>query len=260
MCPVIHIPLFGIVLFHFPAYALFAFVGLLFMMLFLYFRVERISMAFRSFLLMILSMAVGVGLGSKALFVVTKLPEILDDFSIGHTLYIVITSGFVFYGGLLGAILGLYGFSRYQHLPFHTLSQIVAPGFPLFHFWGRLGCFFAGCCYGKEAVWGIPLASEPDVPRIPIQLFEADCILIIFVLLIWLERVFKNRVPLLKVYLITYALCRFSLEFFRGDSVRGIWLGISTSQWVSLLILLVLIAERIISKRKCGSDHAEILQ
>lgn len=101
MCPVIHIPLFGIVTLQFPAYALFAFVGLLFMMLLLYFRVERISMEFRTYLLMILCLAVGVGIGSKALFVVTKLPEIVNDFSFGNTLYIVITSGFVFYGGLL---------------------------------------------------------------------------------------------------------------------------------------------------------------
>lgn len=260
MCPVIHVPLFGIVTFQFPAYALFAFVGLLFLMLLLYFRVRQISMEFRTFLLMILCMAVGVGVGSKALFVVTKLPEILSDFSLGRSLYIVITSGFVFYGGLLGAILGLYLFSRYQHLPFHTLAQIAAPGFPLFHFWGRLGCFFAGCCYGKEAAWGIPLAKEPEIPRIPIQLFEVCCILAIFLLLLWLEWAFRGEVPLLTVYLAIYAICRFVLEFFRGDTVRGIWLGLSTSQWVSLLILLVLLVRKIVQKRKRRGDHAEVLQ
>ncbi len=260
MYPVIHIPFFGILTFHFPAYALFAFAGLLFLMLFLYFRVKQISMDFRMFLLMILCMAVGVGIGSKALFVVTKLPEILNDFSPARALYIVITSGFVFYGGLLGAILGLYLFGRCQHLSFHTLSQIVAPGFPLFHFWGRLGCFFAGCCYGKEAAWGIPMEKEPDIPRIPIQLFEACCVLLIFLLLLWLERVFKGEAPLLNVYLLLYALCRFILEFFRGDTVRGIWRGLSTSQWISLFIVLILFAEkRIFRKRKRRGNYAEVL-
>lgn len=229
-------------------------------MLFVYFRIQRLQLDFRDFLLMLLCMAVGVGLGSKALFVVTKLPEILNDFSIARTLYIVVTSGFVFYGGLAGAILGLYCFSRYKRQSFRALSQIVVPGFPLFHFWGRLGCFFAGCCYGKEASWGIPMAKEPDVPRIPVQLFEAGCILAIFLLLLWLERASKGEAPMLTVYLLTYALCRFILEFFRGDAVRGIWLGLSTSQWISLFILSALFVKAGISlKRKRGGDHAEVL-
>jgi len=260
MCPVIHIRLFGIAVFHFPAYALFAFVGLLFFMLLLYFRIQQLQMDFHFFLLMIVFMAVGVGIGSKSLFVITKIPEIINDFSLARTLHIVITSGFVFYGGLFGAILGLYLFSRYNRLPFCMLSQIVTPGFPLFHFWGRIGCFFAGCCYGKEASWGIPLEKEPDITRIPIQLFEALCILMIFLLLLWVERFSKGKVPLLNVYLLTYALCRFILEFSRGDAVRGIWLGLSTSQWISLLILLVLFVKMSIPKRRERSeDHVKVL-
>lgn len=224
-----------------PAYSLFAFIGLFFMMVFLCCRIQKMRLQFKDFLVLMLFMLVGVGIGSKFVFILTRIPEILTDFSMENVLRIIITSGFVFYGGLLGAIIGIYIFAKKYDMIFSDLADIVAPGFPLFHFWGRVGCFFAGCCYGKKAAWGIALENEPGVPRIPIQLFESACLLLIFFVLLYLEKKSHNNIPILHVYLFLYAICRFNLEFFRGDTIRGIWFGLSTSQWISMSIFFYII-------------------
>lgn len=240
-----------------PAYALFAFVGLFCMMLFLYFRVQKIELSFAHFLALIAFMAIGVGIGSKFLFILTKLPDILSDFSIGRTLHIIIISGFVFYGGLLGAIIGLWLFSKVFQVPFLVLADIVAPGFPLFHLWGRIGCFFAGCCYRKEASWGFALQDEPNVLRIPIQLFESFFLLCIFLILIGLEKRVHKGTTLLHTYLFLYSICRFALEFYRGDEVRGIWFGLSTSQWISIGIFIYIIWRYLKNRQAAAVFYSE---
>lgn len=238
-----------------PSYALFAFIGLFFAMVFLYFRLQKQGVSFYYFLLLMTILVIGVALGSKALFVITKLPEITQDFTIKKTFYIVWTSGFVFYGGLFGAIAGACLFAKIFSAPRGHILNTIVPAFPLFHFWGRIGCFFAGCCYGKEAPWGIALHAEPNIPRIPVQLFEAVCLLLIFAVLIFAEHKENLHASLLDCYLSLYSICRLILEFFRGDTVRGIWAGLSTSQWISLGIL-AFILYKVVAKYLHRIDEA----
>ena len=73
------------------------------------------------------------------------------------------------------------------------------------------------------------------VSRFPVQLVESCCLVIIFVILLILRM--NGSTKLAEQYLVLYALCRFVLEFFRGDAIRGVWYGMSTSQWISLVIL-----------------------
>jgi len=223
-----------------PSYSLFASIGLFTMMVLTYYRSKRIDMAFKRMLFLIGCEVIGAGLGSKLLFIITQIPKIINDFTLHNTLYIIATSGFVFYGGLFGAIVGTVCFARYYKYDLCTIFNIVTPGFAAFHMWGRIGCFFAGCCYGKPAQWGFALYREPDVLRIPIQLIESACILMILCILLIVEKRSRGSVKILNVYLGLYASCRFILEFWRGDEVRGIWFGLSTSQIISILILIVL--------------------
>ena len=137
-----------------------------------------------------------------------------------------------------------------------TFLDQIAPAFLLFHFWGRIGCFFAGCCYGKPADWGIAMQQTPDVPRIPIQLIETGCLLVIFTGLLLLQRR-RSHAPALRIYLISYAVCRFALEFFRGDELRGIWLGRSTSQWISLAIILYFALAALLTDMNHRIHHTE---
>lgn len=230
-----------------PAYAAFASMGLFVMMLVLYFRCANLE--FRIFLLLNLFLVLGAAAGSKCLFIITQIPELLRDFTFQNISRVVITSGFVFYGGLFGAILGAALFGRLFRQELETLLNLLSAGFASFHIFGRIGCFFAGCCYGKEAKWGFALANEPGVLRIPVQLMECLCLAVILLALFIKEKYLKAKEYSFQIYLELYALCRFGLEFLRGDSIRGIWGMFSVSQWISLCILLVLAINTIKHKK-----------
>lgn len=150
--------------------------------------------------------------------------------------------GSVYYGGLLAllAVLGLY--RRRRHLGDDD-SDLVAAVIPLFHAFGRIGCFLCGCCYGVECRFGVTyhyavVELANGVPRLPVQLIEAVFNFALFAFLTIQFYKAKNRGLLLHFYLFAYPVFRFFMEFLRGDAYRGIWCGLSTSQWISLLLLL----------------------
>ena len=165
----------------------------------------------------------------------------------GELLSLVRVGG-VFYGGLIFAfIVGLALVRRYR-LPVWASADMYAPGIALGHVIGRLGCLLAGCCYGRETnvPWAItftdPVARENagtplDVPLHPTQIYDAGAELIILAVLLMLERrgrTFHGRTFWL--YILLYAISRFIIEFYRGDP-RGEWLGLSTSQLVSVALI-----------------------
>lgn len=139
----------------------------------------------------------------------------------------------VFYGGLFGGIVAALIYVRMSKLNFWDMADILTPSVLLFHAFGRLGCFFSGCCYGHEAAWGIAFAG--GIPLIPVQLFEAGYNILILITILAIRPDRKRPGILLPLYLIAYAFGRFILEFFRGDIGRGIFL-LSTSQWISLFL------------------------
>ena len=134
---------------------------------------------------------------------------------------------------------------RIRRLPFAAYADIAAPAIPLFHAFGRIGCFLGGCCYGIPWEGGITYtrALSPEangVARFPVQLLESALLFALFFLLAALFRRGALRAKLLALYLAVYAVLRFLLEFLRGDAIRGVYFGLSTSQWISLAILLAL--------------------
>jgi phosphatidylglycerol:prolipoprotein diacylglycerol transferase len=156
-------------------------------------------------------------------------------------------SGGVFYGGLLSAVGVAFWYIQKHRLPFWTTCDVFAPGIALGHVTGRLGCFAAGCCYGKPTTvaWAVtftnPLAAANvgtplGVPLHPTQLYDAGAELLILLLLLGIERrgrLFAGRT--FWAYMLLYAISRFVIEFFRGDP-RGEILGVSTSQFISLVL------------------------
>ena len=123
MCPNFTFTIHGLASFSLPAYSVFACIGLLFMMLFLYAKTQQIGVSFLRFLLLVGAMAAGVGIGSKVLFALTQIPEFLKEPTLRNLGEIIWTSGFVFYGGLFGAILAvkLYAFLGKDRLLFCRL-------------------------------------------------------------------------------------------------------------------------------------------
>lgn len=148
--------------------------------------------------------AVYLLLGAKLFYFLSKLPNIIA----GYDIYLkwLKTSpleaidyafgGMVFYGGLIGFIFGVYRYSRRFHVPFIAFTEGYAPLIPFVHGMGRIGCFFAGCCYGIEYYGPLSVRFPPEaigegaslVPRFPVQLLEAGLNFILVGILFFLQK------------------------------------------------------------------------
>ncbi|HEX6323063.1 MAG TPA: prolipoprotein diacylglyceryl transferase [Vicinamibacterales bacterium] len=168
-------------------------------------------------------------------------------------IFSLVRSAGVFYGGLVVATLTGFVLIRRYRLPVWTTADLYAPGIALGHVIGRMGCFFAGCCWGKptDVPWAITFTNPAAAANVgtplnvalhPTQLYEAGAELLILVLLLATERrgrPFAGRTFWL--YMLLYAVTRFVIEIYRGDP-RGELLGMSTSQFFSVLLLPISIA------------------
>ena len=241
MLPYVH--LFGKEL---PVYWLMSLAGISAVVVYILIRRKPLGLKAEDLIHIVLMGIIGAVIGSKALYLMTMLPFIVLNFEkiFGNLqiLKALLTQGSVFYGGLFGALLAIWLYCRKYSVNFKAASMLIAGGVPLFHFFGRLGCFSAGCCYGVEAAWGVVFTGSLGAPNgvalIPVQLFESAANLLIFISVMLFQRRSKHPEQSLTVYLISYAACRFILEFFRGDLIRGVFFGLSTSQWISAGILL----------------------
>ena len=141
-------------------------------------------------------------------------------------------AGGVFSGGLLGAFLVAAWFLRRHHMPALATCDAFAPGLALGHSIGRVGCFAAGCCYGRHTdhFWGVtftnPLAhavvgTPLGDPLEPTQLIESAAELCIFFILTWMFARKKFDGQILGAYLFLYGVARFLIEYLRGDPGRG---------------------------------------
>jgi phosphatidylglycerol:prolipoprotein diacylglycerol transferase len=162
----------------------------------------------------------------------------------------IFQSGGVFYGGLIAGILVAWLLARRYRLPGWRTADVLAPGVAVGQAVGRLGCFSAGCCWGKATTvpWAVTftdvyaaraVGTPIDTPIHPSQLYESAAAFLIFLFLLWLARRkrFDGQVTL--AYVALYSAVRFVLEFWRGDAERGTWFGnhVSTSQLIALALL-----------------------
>ena len=171
-------------------------------------------------------------IGSKLFFYFTTGAQFKNDLLYEASFWT--GGGFVFYGGLLFAMLflGLYKILKFP-LSIQNLWAIL-PALTLGHAIGRIGCLLAGCCYGSETSWwwGIHLHSAS---RHPTQVIESlGLFLISFYIL-------KSRASLMAfaVYFIGYGILRFGIEILRGDEIRGLWGPLTPSQWISLGLISI---------------------
>ena len=166
-------------------------------------------------------------------------------------------SGGVYYGGFIGGFVALAVLIRIYKLSFWKVADAFAPGVALGQFFGRQGCFSAGCCWGVPTdLWwgvhfteaghentGVPLYGPggSDLFLHPTQLYESFAMLAVFGILFYLHRRKRFNGQVLIAYMILYPIIRFTIEFFRDDprgDIAGITsaLGISTSQIISLIV------------------------
>jgi phosphatidylglycerol:prolipoprotein diacylglycerol transferase len=163
----------------------------------------------------------------------------------------LLQSAGTFYGGVLGGVLVILVYSRVRKLPILPVFDIAAGALPLAHAIGRLGCFAAGCCFGKPTTlpWGVTftdhaaarLAGTPlGIPLHPTQLYEAAAEFLNFLLLVWLGTRQRFAGEILGTYFILYGIERGVIEFFRGDPARGLMFhdSVSLMQIVSAGLVL----------------------
>jgi len=218
-------------------------------------------------LVILLVAAIGLLVGGHLLYALTNIDVIirlitnfdkLKSFKEFIDIIVYIFGGSVFYGGLIGGLIAGYIYIKKKKLDKELFFDIGAVMIPLFHIFGRIGCFLSGCCYGVESKFGFTytkslIEQANGVNRFPIQLVEASYNLILFILLFIFYKKEKFKGSLIYLYLILYPIGRFIFEFFRGDEYRGFIFGLSTSQFISILLLVfsmgMLILQKIKSKK-----------
>ena len=162
----------------------------------------------------------------------------------------ITSGGFVFYGSLLFAIPVLLWYFKKNNLPSLPLLDIMAITGTIVHFFGRAGCYFAGCCYGvpTEGDWGVMFTHEAskaptDVHLHPTQLYSASMILTIGLILWFFKQRKRFDGQIFLIYMALYAFGRSIIEVYRGDEARGYIIDgiLSHSQFISLVVIAVII-------------------
>lgn len=218
--------------------------------------------AFASFNILVTRLNGNLKLGNKAivfslpaLFIGAKLfgiiANIVECIRKGSTINYktFLFSGIVFYGGLFFFLICFIIFvHKCPPEERGKLCDAIAVSIPLFHTFGRIGCFTAGCCYGIEtqSVFSVYYTTwmngEPfSAQRVPVQIIEAMCNFCIFLLLLYFMKKGKAKNKLLKLYIMFYATLRFFDEFFRGDIDKSLFSGISAAQIISIILLIVVL-------------------
>lgn len=211
---------------------------------------------------------IGAFFGAKLLYIFIQFPSVVADLPLltkDPLTFITryLSSGFVFYGGLYGALAGVWLYARKNHLSVFNLAQTLTPVIPLFHAFGRVGCFLEGCCYGRPARYlpGIAFTrsniAPNHIPLLPVQLYEAAVELILFVILAVMANRNMSGKLMTSVYLLSYSVCRFFLEFLRGDFYRGFIGPLSLSQWIAIVTVFLAIGMQLMpGKGKSGQKYS----
>jgi phosphatidylglycerol:prolipoprotein diacylglycerol transferase len=209
--------------------------------------------------------AIGALVGARTLFILVNL-----EYFLKNPLEIpqIWNGGLVFYGGLIGGSLTFIVIARLRKLNLWRLADTVAPGIALGHAFGRIGCFYAGSCYGKptDLPWAVTFndprslaAGVLGTPVHPTQLYSSFGLLVLMVVLLGIRSRARFPGQVIASYGILYGIMRFGMEFLRGDprgSVSLLGTTLSTSQVVSLVLVPLSMAVYIILSRRAGDQVA----
>ena len=185
--------------------------------------------------------------GSRLLYIVVEYKEYISN---PLRIFKVWEGGLEFYGGFIMAMAVVIIYIRKHEMNLWKVGDILAPSVAIGQGVGRLGCFFAGCCYGRETdvpwafIFKDPNTLAPmDVHLHPTQLYDSANGFIIFAILLILRKFKKFDGQLFWTYTLLYAVGRFIVEIFRGDE-RGFVIEsfLSTSQFIAIPLFIVSLA------------------
>ncbi len=172
------------------------------------------------------------------------------------------SGGLVFYGGFIAAALVVVAYLHRHKLPLGKVSDIAGLSLPLGHFFGRIGCFFAGCCYGKvcQLPWAVSFSHPESLAPLhtslhPTQLYHSAGNLLIFLSLFFFRRHKQYDGQIFWLYILFYGIIRSVIEIFRGDYRGSILFGIfSVSQVIGIISALVALAMLFILSRNAKTS------
>ncbi len=220
-------------------YGFFVFLGVLFSYLICKKRAGEVGIDKKVFSNIFFWALISGFIGARLVYLITKWQYFIEE----PLSLILNRSGFVFYGGVIFGLVALVFFAKRYKIKFLKITDLLALGAPLGHALGRIGCFFYGCCYGiiTESFLGIQFpnsspAGLEGVKVVPTQLISSGFLFILFLFLFTVRKKIRGIGRLTGYYLFFYALFRFIIELFRGDP-RGFFLILSTSQWISILVI-----------------------
>ncbi|MCR4806296.1 MAG: prolipoprotein diacylglyceryl transferase [Lachnospiraceae bacterium] len=178
-------------------------------------------------------------MGGKLLYLIVNFKLFIQD-PLEH----LGSEGFVVYGGIIIGILSIYIYCKVKKLSFLSYMDMLSPAAMLTQGFGRIGCFMAGCCYGRptDSAFSVtftdPHCLAPiNQPLIPTQLISAAFDIAVAVILFLIMKKVKYRGTISGIYLMTYGVGRFIIEIFRGDIDRGNVGALSTSQFISIFMV-----------------------
>lgn len=230
-----------------PSYGLLIALGVIFANIFALLIIKYTQQDFNDFILLEAYGFLGAFLGAKLLYLFVSYKNIEWDkiFNFDYFNNLMLT-GFVFYGGLiLGLIFVLLAGKIHNINSIQFIRNFIFI-IPFIHSFGRIGCFMAGCCYGIPYD-GFGAVTFPEnsfalsgISLFPIQLVEAFCLIFISLTILFFQIKMKFNYTI-ESYFISYAILRYILEKFRYDDARGFFLCLSTSQWISLSLIIIAI-------------------
>lgn len=236
-------PYFTIFNYTLPTYGIMMVLGLITAFVICMIRVKKTGLSTDSLYIIMSFILIGVLVGAKVLYLAVSYSpaELLAEIR-NNGIAALMGGGLVYYGGLFGGLLLARPGAKFAEVPLEPYANAMIPAIPFAHAIGRIGCYLAGCCYGQpyngilacrymiETADGVTILSA-----FPIQLVESVFNLILGVVLLLCA---KKKYITVSTYLVAYAMIRLILECFRGDADRGFFGIFSTSQWISILILI----------------------
>ena len=192
-----------------------------------FYRITLLKIGFPTF--------IGAAIGARLFSAITLMTVSTQPFW-----YNLIYGGSVFYGGVIGGAIGLFIACMIKHCEFLAFSDLIITILPIGHAIGRIGCYFNGCCYGGQYNGFFAVNYVVDGVKMsvfPTWFVEAGFCLALF---FYFQLIHRNNISGIRtaIYLISYSIYRFVIEFMRGDEIRGFVGFLSSSQLISVFVFL----------------------